>query len=191
MSYQVPTTQMPAMLVVGDYWQWRYPAHGDYPAATWTLTFALIGPATLSVGTGWTIAAEAGGTWLVQVAKATTAGYTAGRYQWRAYVTNGSERYQLAAGWIVLDANAAVLTSDQRTHAQKMLAYIDAALEARANGDVFAESYSIGGRSIAKMSTRDLRSLRGTYLAEVYRETHPDTAGVRSVGVGFLPPGAA
>lgn len=185
MTYQVPTTDLPDSLVVGDYWQWRVPARGDYPAASWTLSFAFSGPATVSVASGWTITAESAGTWLVQVTKTVSAGYTAGRYQWRAYVTSGSERYQIADGWVVFQPNIAVLAGDNRTHAQKMLALVEAQLEGRVvSGE---ESYSIGGRSITKMSTMELRRLRGLYAAEVYREQHQQE-GLMSVGLNFVPP---
>lgn len=189
MAKTIPTTEMPDDLVIGDFWTWYMPASTEFPAASWTLSFGFAGPATLASGTGWTITAQSDGTWLVQVAKATTAGYTAGRYRWSAVVTGGSsERYQIAAGWVVIQPNIPVLTGDQRTHAQKMLAYIESALEARANGDIFAESVSIGGRSISKMTTAELRRLRGQYAAEVYREQNQASAGVQSVGVTFLPP---
>ena len=46
MTYQVPTTQMPSTLVVGDSWSWRVPALGDYPASSWTLSLVLPDRAT-------------------------------------------------------------------------------------------------------------------------------------------------
>ena len=41
-AFQVPSVVIPDSLVVGDYWQWRVPAQPDYPAATWTLSFAFM-----------------------------------------------------------------------------------------------------------------------------------------------------
>ena len=176
---------MPASLVVGDYWQWRVPAQADYPAATWTLTYNFAGPDTVNVSSGWTIAAESGGTWLVQVAKATTATYAAGRYQYRGYVTSGSERYQIFNGAIVFEPNLAVLTGDQRSEAQKILAAIQAAIEGRLTTQ--EESYSVGGRSISKTPLPELLRLRGIYTGIVWREMHPGEmmpqTGARFTGI--------
>ena len=182
MAHQVPTVQMPSSLVVGDYWTWRVPGLGDYPAATWTLSFGFAGPNTVDMSAGWTVAAESAGTWLVTVTKAQSAKYTAGRYRWRAYVTSGSERYEVAAGWVIFEENTAALAGDNRTHAQKCLALIEAALAGRLTTQ--EESYAIAGRSISKMPIAQLRELRGLYAAEVWREMNPGTA-MPSVGVEF------
>lgn len=182
MAHQVPTTQMPASLPVGDYWTWRVPALPDYPASTWALSFAFAGPDTVDVSSGWTVTAEAAGSWLVAVTKAQSVKYKAGRYRWRAYVSSGSERYEVAAGWVILGENTAALTGDQRTHAQTMLAAIENALVGRMSAQ--EESYSIGGRSIAKMPIAELRRLRGFYAAEVWREMNPGRA-MPSIGAEF------
>jgi hypothetical protein len=182
MSYQVPTTAMPASLVVGDYWTWRVPALGDFPASTWTLSFAFAGPNTVDVSSGWTVTAESAGTWLVVATKAQTVKYTAGRYRWRVYVTSGSERYEVGSGWVVFEENVAALTGDNQTHAQTCLAMIEKALQGRLTTQ--EESYSIAGRSIGKMPIMQLRELRGFYATEVWRETHPGTA-MPSTGLRF------
>lgn len=182
MSHQVPTTQMPDSLVVGDYWTWRVPALPDYPAATWALSYAFAGPDTVDVASGWTLTAESAGSWLVVVTLAQTKKYTAGRYRWRAYVTSGTERYEVASGWIVFEENVAALTGDNRTHAQTCLAMIEKALQGRLTTQ--EESYSIAGRSIGKMPIMQLRDLRGFYAAEVWREMHPGVT-MPSTGLSF------
>lgn len=182
MTYQVPTTQMPSTLIAGDTWSWRVPALADYPAASWTLSYAFAGPDAPNVSTGWTIAAESAGTWLVTVPAATTAPYDAGRYQWVMYVTNGTERHQVASGWVTFGANVAQLTGDQRTHAQKMLELCEAALEGRILTQ--EESYAIGARSMSKTPLAELQRLRGTWAAAVWREQHPGQA-FPSVGARF------
>lgn len=182
LSFQVPDVTIPDSLVIGDYWQWRVPAEADYPASTWTLTFAFAGPDTVNVASGWTIAASTGGTWLVQVAKATTAIYTPGRYQYRGYVTNGTERYQIFDGWIVFQPNVAVATGDQRSTNQKILAAIENAITGRLTTQ--EESYSVGGRSISKTAIPELLRLRGIYTGIVWREMNPGQ-GMPSTGVSF------
>lgn len=187
MAHDVPDTLMPDTLVVGDYWTWRVPIIDDYPTgSSWALSFAFAGPASIkSADGGWTITNEAGGTRLVTVTTARTGTYTPGRYQWAAYVTLSGERYQVAAGWVIVQPNRAAQIGDNRTHAQKMLDLIDAALEGRMTSQ--EESYQINGRAISKMPIMELRKLRGLYAAEVYREQH-QTTPIQSIGVQFVSP---
>jgi hypothetical protein len=63
-----------------------------------------------------------------------------------------------------LDNNGA----DPRTHAEIMLDKIESLLQGRADKDV--SSYSIQGRSIAKMSIVDLLQWRDYYRKEVLKE---------------------
>lgn len=182
MAHQVPTTIMPSSLVVGDLWTWRAPAQPNYPAASWTLSFAFMGLESFQVAGGSVITAEGTGSWLVAVPKTTTATLKPGRYQWRAYVTSGSERYQVGAGTVVVEPNAAAATGDRRSHAQKMLSLCEAALEGRILTQ--EESYAIGARSMSKTPIPELQRLRGTWAAEVWREMNPGKA-MGSVGVEF------
>ena len=182
MTYQVPTTQMPTTLVVGDTWSWRVPALADYPAATWTLSFAFAGPDKPNLDTGWTITPESAGSWLVAVTAATTLPYKAGRYQWVMYVTSGLERHQVASGWVTFGANVAQLAGDQRSHSQKMLELCEAALQGRILTQ--EESYAIGARSLTKTPLAELQRLRGIWAAEVWKEQHPGQS-MPSVGVRF------
>lgn len=189
MTFQPPTLEFPDVLAVGDSWSWYYPAQSSFPASSWTLSFGFLGPNTLNPAAGgWTITAQSNGTWLVQVTKGFTAAYTAGKYRWQAYVSFGTERYLIAEGWVRLDPNAAVATGDTRTHAGKMVALIEAALEGRATNDTFLESASIGGRSISKITTTQLKALLGQYRAELDREAGLLGGAMETVGVNFVPP---
>lgn len=67
---------------------------------------------------------------------------------------------------------------DRRTHAEIMVSKLESLIEGRADHDV--ESYSIGQRSITKMSIEELIEWRDFYRAEVARgETSDMTTGVK------------
>jgi len=130
MSTTIPTTE-PTAARAGDTWRWSR-SLPDYPASTWTLTYTLI-----NASGKVTVAATADGdTHAVSVPPATTAAYAAGRYDWVAHVSDGTDRYQVGAGSInVLPDLSAASTYDGRSHARKMLDAIDAMLEGRATSD--------------------------------------------------------
>lgn len=58
--------------------------------------------------------------------------------------------------------------ADPRTHAEIMVAKIESILSGKADSDV--SSYSIAGRSLSKMSFRELTDARDYYRKEVQRE---------------------
>ena len=104
------------------------------------------------------------------VSSATSAAFTAGFYHWQLEVTQTSsgnrvvvERGEFEA-IVDLDNSGA----DPRTHAEIMLGKIESLLQGRADKDV--SSYSIQGRSIAKMSIVDLLQWRDYYRKEVLKQ---------------------
>lgn len=174
MAYTVPTTE-PAQLRAGDTWQWRREDLGDYPATTWTLTYYFRNAA----GYFNITAAADGSVFEVEVAKATTAAYTAGDYDWYAAVDNGTERYQVDSGKLELLPNFSNAAYDGRSFARTMLDYIEAALESRAAADTLD---LISTQLEARGLTRDregLLKLRNTFAAEVAKEDRA-TSGVKS-----------
>lgn len=163
-------TSEPARIAAGDRWRWERRDLSDYPASTWTLTYALVS-STVRVQ----ITAAANGNWhQVDVAAATTAGYTAGTYRWQAYVTSGTDRRMVGQGDIEILPNFATQSSgyDGRSHARTVLDAIEAVIEGRATKD--QESYSIGGRSLQRTPIAELLRLRDVYRAEVKAEKVAD-----------------
>lgn len=130
MAYTVPTLE-PAELRAGDTWAWRREDLGDYPASTWTLIYAFRN-ATAYFDVDATADGEA---FAVSVAKATTAGYTAGSYDWTAFVSDGSERHEIGRGVLeVLPDMGTAAARDGRSWARQMLDYVEAALLSKATG---------------------------------------------------------
>lgn len=117
-------------------------------------------------------ASASGSSYLVSVDKATTATWKhEGWYDWTAYVTDtgDTEEHSVYAGKteIVLRADIAPI-ADRRSHAEKMLAAVEALLENRATKD--QQSYSIHGRSLTRMTPAELVEWRNYYRTEVARE---------------------
>jgi hypothetical protein len=103
MSSTVPTIE-PTAARAGDTWAWTRDL-SDYPAGTWTLTYSLFSSAAV-----YSITATADGTQhSVSVPGATTKTYIAGRYDWVAHVSDGTDRYQVGSGVIQILPNIAAV----------------------------------------------------------------------------------
>lgn len=165
-------TQEPDLLVVGDRWTWRRPdLVPDYPTADYALTYEFHDDAGGGGSHKFTITAtETTDDYIVEIASATTASYTAGEYNWYAFITRSSDSQRIAIdeGHTKLELDFANTNADNRSHAKKVLDNIQAVLENRASQDQM--SYSIAGRSLSRMSIDDLMRFRDRYRAEYNRE---------------------
>lgn len=165
----MPTaTTEPEELRAGDTWAWRREDLTDYPAGTWSLRYRFANAAS-----SFEVTATAdGGAFAVAVAPETTATTEPGRYAWRAYVSDGTDRYTVGEGETVvlpdLEAVPAGVGVDTRSHAVRVLEAIEAVLERRATKDQM--SMAIQGRQLSRTPIADLLLLRDTYRAEVSRE---------------------
>lgn len=154
-------TNEPLEIYAGERWWWKR-SFTDYPAsAGWVLTYYFVHPTITKV----TIAASADtDDYEVDVAPATTAAYTAGDYNWVAFIEKSLEKYKVDEGTLTILADisaAGVTTLDDRSHAVKTLAYIETAIEGNATKDI--QSYSIEGRSISRYSKDELMALHKRY----------------------------
>lgn len=136
-----------------------------YPAPEWTLQLILRGPgqidlASIDDGEGHRITAS----------PAVTSGWTAGAYWWALRATDGAAVHQVAEGELRVVADLALVDSafDGRSHAQRVLAAIEAVIEGRATTD--QQAYTIAGRSLQRMPIADLLVLRSRYRDEVRRQ---------------------
>ena len=165
-------TQEPDLLVVGDRWMWRRPdLVADYPTADYALTYEFHEDSGGGGSHKFTITAtETSTDYIIEIASATTASYTAGEYNWYAFITRSSDSQRIAVdeGHTKLELNFANTNADNRSHAKKVLDAIQAVLENRASQDQM--SYSIAGRSLSRMSIDDLMRFRDRYRAEYNKE---------------------
>lgn len=163
-------TSEPTEIHCGGFVQWkRADLSEDYPPASYDLIYK----ARLRGGMNPEIsvtATNSGGVFLVSLSNAVTAAAVPGDYFWQAEIERKSDnaRILVATGqWKVLP-DLDQTGADPRSHAEIMLDKIQSLLEGRADKDV--SSYSINGRSIAKMSVTDLLSWRDYYRKEVAKE---------------------
>jgi hypothetical protein len=163
MAYTIPTTE-PLSPRAGDTWQWTR-SLSDYPADTWTLTYT-----AWNASAAITITASADGTdHSVSVPSATTGAYAAGRYDWTARVTDGTDTFTVASGtWQILPAVGAAM--DTRSHARVMLDGLNALLEGRASdGDIDVVRTTLGDHT-TEFDLPTLLKLRDRYAAAVRLE---------------------
>lgn len=168
----------PLKVVVGDFIQWKKTALAEsYPPASYSAEYV----ARVTAGGSSEIklpAVERTGYYLFQVSSATSAAFEAGFYHWQLEITETAtgNRIVVERGEFEaipdLDNNGA----DPRTHAEIMLDKIESLLQGRADKDV--SSYSISGRSIAKMSITDLLTWRDYYRKEVVKERRDNAIAV-------------
>ena len=174
-STNYPTTE-PELLVVGDRWVWKRTDIGtDYAPSSYALTYN-----ARLLGTGSTTfsitASESGTEYIVEVASSTTSSRTVGVYAWNMYITRSSdsERIALDSGKFELKDNLATSSADQRTHAAKMVDYLEATQESLAQK--LTSSYSITDRSNTLRSMDEISAQLNYYKAVFNREIMKDRA---------------
>ena len=165
-------TVEPEVLTIGDRWAWKRTDLGtDYPPSSYLLSYnaRLQGAGSTAISI---TASESGHDYLVEVASATTASYTAGTYSWSAYITRSSDsqRIQIDSGDFVIKTNLASDTSDPRTHAEKMVDYLESTLESLAQK--LTTSYSVSDRSNTLASMEDVRNQLDYYKGKVKSEVN-------------------
>lgn len=169
----IPTIE-PTTANAGDTWRWTRTL-ADYPAsAGWALSYTLINAsAKITIN-----ASASGDNHAVTVSAATSAGYAAGSYDWRARVSRAGEVYTVGEGRITVRNAFGGSTFDARSHARKTLEAIEAVIEGRASSATL--EYTIAGRTMKHIPMADLLALRDKYRAEVLRE---DAAAAVAAGL--------
>jgi hypothetical protein len=136
-----PTTE-PATVVAGDTITWSK-TFSDYPATVWTLKYRLLN----SAGKIDITATASGTDHLVAVTSTTSATWTAGDYDYIAWVEKTGERATVETGRITVGANlATALTYDGRSTARKIYEALQAAWLTAVEGRAFVAEYEIAGR---------------------------------------------
>lgn len=155
-----PTYDVPSQISAGDTLAFLA-SSADTPPATWTGACTLTGPKTIRA-----TVTTSGDAFLVTFSAAQTANLDRGDYSYIVTATKDGERFTIAQGRLRINANPATVNNDDTLeHCQKMLTAIRCVLEGRATSD--HESYSIGGRSIGRISFAELRRAEVAYAARV------------------------
>lgn len=140
-----------------------------YAHGLWQYQYIFTGPEQITLNAN----SADGGLVEVEVASATTSGWSTGKYQWTLQRKKDSEAYVVATGFMtVLENPLEQVTVDHRTHNEKMLALIENRLEGRVVSD--HESYTVNGKSLNRIPIEQLDKLATKYRAMVARENRKE-----------------
>ena len=181
------THEPPTVISVGDSIEFLVAIPSDY--ADWTPSARLTG----ARGVTGTVTVE-GSDWHVTIHGQATGGtkiLTPGPHQLTLWATSAdqNDRVTVAQFPVTVVPDQAAQTPTL-THAAKMLAVVEAAIEARLSGtpDGGIEGYTIDGTAVTKLGLPELEKLRARYAFEVRREQNPN-APLGSVQFVFTPTG--
>lgn len=162
MSYQ-NLNAIPAQLVIGDSVAWEE-THGDYPSATWTLSYRFVKDGDQQEIDGSD--KGDGVTHLLEIDGTASALFEVAVYHWQAQVDDGSDRHTVARGRIEMFANFEGETDgyDNRGHVEATLQNLEAVILGKASADQL--SYAIAGRTLSRYSPEELIRWRTFYKAE-------------------------
>lgn len=164
-----PTIE-PETVVAGDFIQWKRTDLGaDYPNTAYTATYVarITGGGNTEVQV---VGTASGSDYLFTVSSVTSTDFVAGLYHWQLEIKRNSDNNRIVVdrGFFNAIADLDVNGADPRTHAEIMVAKIESILSGKADSDV--ASYSVAGRSLTKMSFRELIEARDYYRSEVRKE---------------------
>lgn len=165
-------TQEPDLLVTGDRFAWQRPdLVSNYPLADYTMTYHF----SQDSGGGGThhftlSSTEADNNYYFEKPSSETTSLVAGDWKWQLYAirTSDSQRITIDYGITKFSLGELDTNNDLRTHAKKVLDAIEAVIEGRATID--QSSFSLGGRSLSRMSVDELMTFRDRYKAEYLKE---------------------
>lgn len=168
-SVPLPQSE-PDTLTIGDTWAWTRRIVNYTPASGWALSYALLSATAGPIKFSSTDNGD--GQFKIEVDASVTATYASGEYDGQAYVSNSvtGERYKVFDWHVTLEPNFTAQTGalDTRSHVKKTLDALEAVISGRATVD--QQHYSIAGRSLSRMSVKDLHYWRDKYRAYWARE---------------------
>lgn len=159
---------MQDQIVAGETLNYRAIA-ADYPASAGWIVTLYVNP--IGGGAASSVSSTADGDdHLLQVAAATTAGWTPGACTWQTWAAKGAERYMLEEGTLTVRVSliGAPAGTDTRTPAQIGLDNVRAMI--RGTAALGVKRYSIGGRDLERYSMAELIQLESKLAADVKRE---------------------
>lgn len=158
----------PTEVFAGSTWAWNVVVPAHSAADGWSIEYIFTNATTaFTIEDDGTATAN---TYAINVDAATTAGFTAGDYNWQLFAINGAERIYIDTGPTTVnpDISAGNVPFDARSHAKKTLDAIEAMIQGKATRD--QQSYSVAGRSLSRYTFEDLETFRRKYLAEYEQE---------------------
>lgn len=167
MALTIPEKEVRSF-VAGTTLTWKRYLADFLPADGWALSYDLVKDgANIAI----TSSDNGDGFHLVSVTAATTENWSPGFYSWQAFVTKTTTRHDIESGSLEVLTNFANadVGYDGRTHARKVLDALEGMIEGKAlSADQL--SFSIGGRSLTRLSPEELWEWRARYRSEVASE---------------------
>lgn len=161
----------PNKIIKGDSVSWNDSAGRDnlgneVGPSEWTLTYSIRGPTSLSL-----TSTVDGSQWKTSISAAQSDALAVGVYYWQAHATKASERVTLGAGQFEVHPNLATENPnfDGRSQARKDLEAVQEAIRSIIKGGAVQE-YTVGTRSIKRMTLSDLMKLESDLKFEVKKE---------------------
>lgn len=152
----------PTQIHAGDSAAWSRDVPDRPASAGWGLRYVLSGPDR------HVIEALQTSPFRVELSAGVTAAWAPGLYRWVAMAWRGDQRLTVASGALDVAPNLETADPvDARSHAQKMLVLIEAALEKRIPKD--QQSYEIDGMRLDRIPIERLDTLRTKYQREIQR----------------------
>jgi hypothetical protein len=167
---QTVQTKVPDSVTAGDTVQWKI-SLADYSAGDgWVLKYKFVNAA----GSFEVVSTASGDEHLVNVPTATSAGWSAGKYSYQAYVDGvNSQRFTVETGSLTVKPDIAGY--DNRTAARKLLDVLDGFL-ADYGSKAYQQEYEFNGRRQRWTSPGDFLAFRSKIQAEVAREEAKERA---------------
>lgn len=177
------TVYVPVNFVAGDTTKFRVAFDRYSPADGWTCTFYLKGIDQLTVVATPTADNSA---FDITLAANQTSALRAGDYDYAYCMSLGNDRYTVKSGRVTVKANIGTATAGSLlSHAVKMLALIEAALEGKTQDDVLSLAYY--GKSYVTIPPETLMKMRGFYQYEVYRLRNSSQVFGKTITTNHLP----
>ena len=140
-------TAVPASFVQGDTVTWTK-SYSDYPASGgWALTYAFVLDGDQQTADG----VADGDEFDVTIAATASANFEVGTYHYQGYVTKSGERHTVDEGYVDVQPNFATAAAgyDDRSHIEKVVAALRAAIEGNASQAQSSMSVSTGAGSVS------------------------------------------
>jgi hypothetical protein len=164
MSFQVPTCE-PDQITAGDTASWKRSFQDFPPSEGWALTYAFVkkGGEIPAINVPTTTDG------IYFVVNASSANWTPGDYYGQAYITKGTERYQVWEGALTVRANLAGQNpGDIRSQARRTLDAIEAVIEKTAGQQI--KEWTVEGLQLQRRDMTELIMLRDKYKVIVQKE---------------------
>ncbi len=162
---------IPKEITVGDSLTWYDEAFRDNLGnailpSEWAMSYLFRGPSELDLA-----ATVVDGKWKFTITKAQSLDFSVGTYYWQARATKSTDSVTFNSGSLTVNPNYADAGTgfDGRSQAEKDLASVQAAIRSMISGGGVQE-YTIGNRSIKKMTVYELMSLETKLKFAVNKE---------------------